>query len=121
MNIRVYYEDTDVGGVVYYANYLKFIERARSELFFEKGLSPIVDDGAFVVRSLNAEYLKPAVFGDLLDVTTSLKSIKSASLELFQEIFRGEEKLFEATVRLAFVRDQKPAKIPQSVISIFGS
>lgn len=120
MQIRVYYEDTDVGGVVYYANYLKFIERARSELFFEKGLSPIIGDGAFVVRSLNAEYFKPAVFGDLLDITTSLKSIKSASLELFQEIVRGEEKLFEATVRLAFVRDQKPAKIPQGITSVFA-
>jgi acyl-CoA thioester hydrolase len=121
MRIRVYYEDTDVGGVVYYANYLKFIERARSELFFEKGLSPIIDDGAFVVRSLNAEYLKPAVFGDLLDVQTEFVEMKAASLVLHQSVLRDGKKLFEANVRLAFVSGGKPSKIPRGVALIFAS
>ncbi len=119
MQIRVYYEDTDIGGVVYYVNYLKFIERARSELFFERGLSPIVDGGSFVVRSVRAEYLKSAVFGDLLVVKTEFVEMRAASLTLFQEIFRGDEKLFEATVRLAFVQDGKPARIPQDIALIF--
>lgn len=119
MKIRVYYEDTDVGGVVYYANYLKFIERARSELFFAKGLSPIIGDGAFVVRSLNAEYLKPAVFGDLLDVQTEFVEMKAASLVLHQSVLRDGKKLFEADVRLAFVNGGKPAKIPQEIALVF--
>ena len=121
MNIRVYYEDTDIGGVVYYANYLKFIERARSEIFFERGLSPISQEGAFVVRSLSAEYLKPARFGDMLEIKTTPIEIKAASLTLFQEIFRDGEKLFEAKVRLAFLRDAKPAKMPQQVALLFGA
>lgn len=121
MNIRVYYEDTDIGGVVYYANYLKFIERARSEIFFERGLSPIVQDGAFVVRSLSAEYLKPAHFGDTLEIKTTPIEIKAASLTLFQEIFRDGEKLFEAKVKLAFLRDNKPTKIPQQTALLFGA
>ena len=120
MKIRVYYEDTDIGGVVYYANYLKFIERARSEIFFEKGLSPIIEGGAFVVRSLHAEYLKSAVFGDVLDIKTTPKDIRSASLTLFQEVFRGEEKLFEAHVKLAYVKEGRPAKIPGEAALLFG-
>lgn len=119
MRIRVYYEDTDVGGVVYYANYLKFIERARSELFFERGISPILDEGAFVVRSLKADFIKSAVFGDLLDVQTQMVDMKAASLTLKQTITRGEERLFEAEVRLAFVSKGKPSKIPPSICAIF--
>ena len=121
MNIRVYYEDTDIGGVMYYANYLKFIERARSEIFFERGLSPISQEGAFVVRSLSAEYLKPARFGDMLEIKTTPIEIKAASLTLFQEIFRDGEKLFEAKVKLAFLRDNKPTKIPQQMALLFGA
>lgn len=119
MQVRVYYEDTDVGGVVYHSNYLKFCERARSELFFSRNMSPILDEGAFVVRSLKAEFLKPAMFGDLLDVSTEFMDMKAASLVLRQTIARGDEKLFEAEIRLAFVNGGKPAKIPQDIASIF--
>ncbi len=121
VQVRVYYEDTDVGGVVYHSNYLKFCERARSELFFERGMSPILEEGAFVVRSLKAEFLKPAVFGDLLDVKTEFVEMKAASLTLKQTITRGSEQIFEADIRLAFVNGGKPAKIPQSAALIFGS
>lgn len=119
MKIRVYYEDTDVGGVVYHSNYLKFCERARSELFFSRDMSPILEEGAFVVRSLKADFLKPAVFGDLLDVRTEFLDMKAASLTLRQTILRGEELLFEAQIRLAFVKDGKPVKIPQNTATIF--
>lgn len=119
MKIRVYYEDTDVGGVVYHSNYLKFCERARSELFFSHDMSPILEEGAFVVRSLKADFLKPAVFGDLLDVRTEFLDMKAASLTLRQVILRGEELLFEAQIRLAFVKDGKPVKIPQNTATIF--
>jgi len=119
MQVRVYYEDTDIGGVVYYANYLKFCERARSEIFFERGLSPIGESGAFVVKSLSAEYLKSAVFGDELQITTKVIEKKGASISLLQEVFRGEEKLFCMNIRLAFVKDSKPSKIPPEIISLF--
>ena len=93
MQVRVYYEDTDIGGVVYYANYLKFCERARSEMFFERGVSPIIEGGAFVVKSLKAEYIKSARFGDILDVETKLSELKGASALLSQKIYRDGEPL----------------------------
>lgn len=118
MRIRVYYEDTDIGGVVYYANYLKFCERARSELFFSAGVSPIIEGGAFVVKSLKAEYIKSAVFGDVLDVDTMLIELKGASTLLSQKISRGGEVLFECDVKLVFLKDAKPSKIPKAAIDI---
>lgn len=100
MQIRVYYEDTDVGGVVYHSNYLNFCERARSQLFFDAGRSPITAFGHFVAKRITADYLKSAKFGDLLDVKTALKSIKNASFVLLQSVYHGEEKLFELEIQL---------------------
>ena len=120
MKIRVYYEDTDVGGVVYYANYLKFCERARSELFFKKGLSPHINDNEFfVVKEVNAKYIKPAKFGDLLDVSAKLEVKKSASLIMYQEVKKDEEVLFTARFKLAFLKNFKPTKIPNELYEVF--
>lgn len=120
MKLRVYYEDTDCGNVVYYANYLKFCERARSELFFQKGLSPHNGDEFFVVKSVQADYIKSAVFGDLLDVKSELIEKKSASIIMYQEIFRDDELLFKATFKLAFLKNYKPSKIPIELLEIFN-
>ena len=103
MKIRVYYEDTDLGGVVYHSNYLNFCERARSELFFSKGKSPVLEEGHFVAKSLEADFVKPALFGDVLDVKTELLSLKHASFTLQQTIYRGEEKLFSMKIKLAYL------------------
>lgn len=103
MKIRVYYEDTDVGGVVYHSNYLNFCERARSELFFTKGKSPILESGHFVASSLEANYVKPAFFADVLEVTTELVSLKFASFTLKQSVYRGDEKIFEMKIKLAYL------------------
>ena len=103
MKIRVYYEDTDVGGVVYHANYLNFCERARSEMFFTKGKNPILESGHFVASSLEANYVKPAFFADILEVKTELVSLKYASFTLKQTIYRGEEKIFEMKIKLAYL------------------
>ena len=103
MKIRVYYEDTDAGGVVYHSNYLNFCERARSELFFSKGESPVFEGGHFVVRRLEAEFLKPARLGDLLEVTVELKTLKNTSMTLFQQVLRDGEVLFETTVQVAYL------------------
>lgn len=103
VRIRVYYEDTDLGGVVYHSNYLNFCERARSELFFAKGKSPVLAEGHFVAKSLEADYIKPALFGDLLEVKTELLSLRFASFTLKQSIYRGEEKLFAMKIKLAYL------------------
>jgi len=103
VKIRVYYEDTDLGGVVYHSNYLNFCERARSELFFARGESPVLEEGHFVAKSLEADYIKPALFADMLEVKTELLSLKFASFTLRQSIYRGEEKLFEMKIKLAYL------------------
>lgn len=103
MKIRVYYEDTDVGGVVYHSNYLNFCERARSQLFFDAGRSPILDEGHFVAKHIEADYLKSAKFGDVVDVKTTLVELKNASFTLFQQVFRGEEELFKMTIVLVYI------------------
>ena len=103
MQIRVYYGDTDVGGVVYHSNYLNFCERARSQLFFDAGRSPILDEGHFVAKHLKADYLKSAKFGDILEVKTTLVELKNASFTLLQQVFRGNEELFKMTIVLVYI------------------
>ncbi len=113
MKIRVYYEDTDVGGVVYHSNYLNFCERARSQLFFDAGRSPILEGGHFVAKHIEADYLKSAKFGELLEVKTALVEIKNASFTLLQEIFRGDEKVFRMKIDLVYLDfEGKMTKIP---------
>ncbi len=108
MQIRVYYEDTDVGGVVYYANYLKYCERARSEVFFRRGLMPYDSKGHFFVKNLCADYKANAFLGDMLDVSVELRSMKAASFVLYQEVKRGDEVLFSMELTLVYVsHDQK--------------
>ena len=118
--IRVYYEDTDLAGIVYYANYLKFIERGRSEWVRARG----VDQAAlkagqgivFAVRRVEADYLKPARFDDALEVTTELVALGGARIDLRQEVWRGEERLFTAAVTLVCLHDSgQPARLPPEV------
>jgi len=119
VQIRVYYEDTDCGGVVYHSNYISFCERARSELFFQKGLSPHKENEFFVVKHLEANFIKPAVFADILEVKTSMTTIKNASLCMNQDIYRGEELIFQATVKVAYLKNGKPSKIPLDILEVF--
>jgi len=121
MKIRVYYDDTDAGGIVYHANYLKFCERSRSELFFEKGKSPAMDDGHFVVKHLEADYMKPAKLGDMLEVKHEIIAIKNASLTLKQNIWLENIKLFEMVSVLVFVVDGKPSKVSEETKEFFKS
>jgi acyl-CoA thioester hydrolase len=124
VKIDVYYEDTDIGGVVYYANYLKFIERARSDFFFSKGLLPFSTDqkiGHFVVRRVEADYLASATLGDTLDVQTELVALKGASFELDQCVYRDGVKLFEAHVALVYVIKGKPSRIAPHLKEVIES
>ncbi len=121
MKMRVYYDDTDAGGVVYHSNYLKFCERARSEIFFAHGKSPAIDGAHFVVRHIEADFLKSAKLGDLLEVKGRLLELKNASLTLEQSIWKDEIKLFSMTSILAFVKEGKPTRIDEETKSFFNS
>lgn len=124
-DLRVYYEDTDLAGIVYYANYLKFIERGRSEWVRSLG----VDQGAlkasqglvFAVRRIEADYLRPAKFDDALCVTTECLAMTGARIELQQEVLRGANqdggaRLFVAHVTLVCLTDAGlPARIPAEI------
>ena len=116
--VRVYWEDTDAGGVVYYANYLKFLERARTEWLSALGLEQdrlARDAGVlFVVRRVEADYLRPARFNDRLLVRSRMAELGRASLVMEQEVLRGSERLFSARVQAACVEPSgfRPARIP---------
>jgi acyl-CoA thioester hydrolase len=120
LKIQVYYEDTDCGGVVYHSNYLNFCERARSELFFKKGLSPHKDDEFFVVKKIEANYIKPARFADVLEVQTKLIGTKNTSLVMEQNIYKDEEHLFSMLVTVVFLKNMKPSRIPQELMVVFN-
>jgi len=122
MKIRVYYEDTDAGGIVYHSKYLNFCERARSECFFKNNLSPLGKErDGFVVKSIEAEFLKVAYLGDLLEVKTKVLEQKRASLVLEQKILREEKEIFKMKILLAYIKDFRPTRIPDSVLEILKS
>ncbi|PJE31939.1 acyl-CoA thioester hydrolase [Pseudooceanicola antarcticus] len=115
--LRVYYEDTDLAGIVYYANYLRFIERARSEWVRDLGIDQrrMRDEtgAVFAVRRLEADYLRPAQFDDELVVETQVTKITPARLELEQVVLRGAERLFVAQVTLVALDGQgAPTRLP---------
>ena len=119
---RVYHEDTDFLGVVYYANYFRFIERARSEAIREVGVSQkklkTDFDISFVVSKINSRFLKSAVYDDMLKIRTSLTHLGAASIILSQKIFREKDLIFSSTVTLASISHSgKPTRLPQNVRS----
>ena len=123
-NLKVYYEDTDSGGVVYYANYLKFLERARTEALFSIGFSnkKVKENynSLIIVKSCNIEYKKPAFLEDELKVRSFVKSITKTSFFMNQIITKDEEIIVEAQVHLVFVnKEGKPVKIPDEIYSKF--
>ena len=122
--VKVYYEDTDSGGVVYYANYLKFLERARTEALFSIGFSnkKIQDNFQLfiIVKSCNIEYKKSAYLEDELKIRSFVKSITKTSFFMNQIITKNEEVIVEAQVHLVFInKEGKPTKIPNEIYSKF--
>jgi acyl-CoA thioester hydrolase len=119
--VRVYYEDTDAAGVVYYANYLKFMERARTEWLrsagFEQTRLAEEHGVAFVVTSLSIDYLKPGRFNDGLQVTVELIKVGAGHIRLSQRVLRGEEVLATSAVTVACVllRTMRPVRMPQTL------
>jgi acyl-CoA thioester hydrolase len=123
--VRVYYEDTDAAGIVYYANYLKFAERARTEWLRAKGIGQRAlsetEGVAFAVRRVSVDYLKPALLDDALEVRTRIVAVRGASLDGEQEISRDGEVLARLTLTLACVaRSGRPARLPDVVREAVG-
>ena len=118
--VRVYYEDTDMGGIVYYANYLRYIERGRSEWVREVGLDQNRmkdEDGiVYAVRRVEADYLSPARFDDELEVQTSTEAVTGARIILRQDVLRDGELLFTAHVTIVAINDTgHPARLPANI------
>ena len=130
MQVRVYYEDTDFTGVVYHASYLRFMERGRTNYLrligadhralFEQ-TEKEAPSFAFVVRSMKIDFLKPAFMDDLLEVRTLSHEVSGASIALVQRVMRGEEILIEAEVRVAFVSEGRPKRIPEPLRKAMGA
>ena len=123
-NVKVYYEDTDAGGVVYYANYLKYLERARTEALSTIGLSNLQIKDKFgsqiIVKSCNIEYKKSAQLEDELKIRSFVKSVTKTSFYMNQIITNGETIIVEAQVHLVFVNKKgKPVKVPEIIFDNF--
>jgi acyl-CoA thioester hydrolase len=124
-SIRVYYEDTDFSGVVYHASYLRFMERGRTELIRDLGIDQreLFDSGvplAFAVRSMQIEFLRPAVMDDQLTIETTPIEMKGASMLVRQRVLRGEEALVEAEVKVVCVGGGKARRIPDGLRQKLG-
>ena len=125
--VRVYYEDTDAAGVVFYANYLKFMERARTEwlrsLGFEQTTLMHDHNVVFVVRALAVEFRRPALFNDELEVTVALRATRGSLLEIAQSVRRGAQDLVTGEVKVACVNTQsfRPVRIPNPILEKFAA
>ena len=122
--LRVYFEDTDVAGVVYYANYLKFFERARSDMLRAAGIDQRAvleaGGGVYVVAEAHIKYLRPARLDDALQILSEVKAVRGASVLIHQRVMRGDEKLADAMITAAFLsRDGRPQRQPRDWIARF--
>ncbi|MGD2080944.1 MAG: tol-pal system-associated acyl-CoA thioesterase [Nitrospirota bacterium] len=119
MKLKVYYEDTDAGGVVYYANYLRFLERARTEFLAGAGISVAEfhrKGFVFTVTHVDISYRRPAALGDVIEINTELKEVKNASLTFGQRVVRDGALIAEAEVTLACVGPGgKPRRLPEEL------
>jgi len=124
--LRVYYEDTDFSGVVYHANYLRFLERARSELVRELGIDQKAmfaasPPAAFAVASMRIDWRRPAVIDDELTVETRLEALRAAGVVLAQRILRGSDLLVEAGVDVVFVSEGRARRMPPAMREAFAA
>jgi acyl-CoA thioester hydrolase len=124
LKIKIYYEDTDAGGIVYYANYLRFMERGRTELLSDNGIdvTEYHDKSYFFpVVHVDIHYRRPAKLGEIIEVATEVIEITNATITFKQDIYRDDAVITEATVKLACInRDGKPQRIPSELASLFS-
>ncbi len=127
INIRIYYEDTDAGGIVYNANYLKFAERGRTEFLRETGFQSSIihskHSTIFVVRNVEIDFIKPAILDDLLDLRTSIEELRNTSFTMRQQVFKDGILITDMKVVLVCVNTNtyKAVRIPEDVKSSFQS
>ena len=130
MQVRVYYEDTDFTGIVYHANYLRFMERGRTNYLrlLGAGHRDLFEQAEkeapgfhFVVRHMDIDFLKPARMDDVLDIVTAAEEVKGASITMHQKVMRGEELLIEARVQVAFVSQGRAQRIPKPLRDAMGA
>ena len=121
--LRVYFEDTDVAGVVYYANYLKYMERARSDMLRAAGIDQRAaleaGDGVYVVAEANVKYRASAKLDDALVVRSEVKAVRAASCVIHQRVMRGPEMLADAMITAAFIREGRPRRQPRAWVETF--
>ncbi len=117
LTLRIYYEDTDFSGFVYHASYLRFMERARTEILraieFDHGRLWAEKREGFVVRSMAIDWIRPALMDDVIAVSTTAQDVKAASLVLRQVVTRGDETLVTALCKVAYLRDGRPTRMPE--------
>lgn len=120
MKVRIYYEDTDAAGIVYHANFIKYCERARSEIFFKQGFNSHDKEKKqhFVVRNIVCDFVKTSFLGDLLEVKTEIIERKNTSVILKQNIMRDDELICSFQVVLVYVQNYKPIQIPDKIFNI---
>ena len=124
--LTVYFEDTDTAGVVYYANYLKFMERARSDMIravgVDQGAALRADGSAYFVTHVNIRYRAPARLGEDLVVVSTVEAVRAASVDIHQRVMRGQEILSDARVTAAFLdRDGRPQRQPRDWVERFNT
>jgi len=123
--LRVYFEDTDVAGIVYYANYLKFMERARSDMLRAAGIDQRAalegGDGVYVVAEAHIRYLRSAKLDDALVILSTVDEVRAASCVIQQRVRRGSESLCEARITAAFLSNGRPTRQPRAWIERFES
>jgi acyl-CoA thioester hydrolase len=121
--LRVYFEDTDVAGIVYYANYLKYMERARSDMLRCAGIDQRAaleaGDGVYVVAEANIKYRAPAKLDDDLVVLSEVREVRAASCLIHQRVMRGPDMLADATITAAFLREGRPKRQPRAWVEAF--
>jgi acyl-CoA thioester hydrolase len=122
--LRVYYEDTDFSGIVYHANYLRFFERGRTEFIRALGVDQLAlhrDEGiAFAVRSINVDFLRPALMDDIIEVETKAGLVRGPSLNLSQTIRRGQEVLTTAQVLVVCIKGGRPQRLPEVLRAVLA-
>jgi len=120
--VRVFYEDVDLGGIVYHSKYLNYCERARSDIFFSKGRSPVEGEYHFVVKHIDADFIASGRFEELLIVETRMVETKRASFLLLQSVYEKENrtKLFEMTIQLVCMKGKRVATIPADMLELFS-
>ena len=118
MKKRIYYDSTDAGGIVYHTEYIKFCEQARSEIFFEHNI--FFENEGYVVKNINANYISSAKLGDIIEIKTFVTEIKNASVSVRQEIYKESKKIFEADIKLAYIKNSKISKIPENHLKVLN-